>query len=270
MDKRRLFFGALLNIVEGWNLSTAVNTSISDVTQTTTNTLYVNDALLKLYIISSGRTMREYSISNLDNMDVLTELNSVSLDAFSGSTIRGLDFKPDGTRMFFINSEDFIKDISLSVAWDSSSTLNLVNSFFVGSYDNQPFGFQWNSDGSKFIFNGNQNLKVYQFSVSTNYDLGSTVAFIQDFYYGGTNSYATGLRYSDDYTKLYLVNTLTDFIHQYNLSIADDISTMVHFYGLNVNPPYSQPEDVRFNIEGTRMYLANGNTAYIPIYTLTE
>lgn len=76
--------------------------------------------------------------------------------------------------------------------------------------------------------------------------------------------------FNDDGTKAYMVGTSSASVHQYNLSVAYDVSTGVFNQTKSVATEDSAPTGVRFNTAGTKMYICGQTGAKIIEYTLSS
>ena len=86
----------------------------------------------------------------------------------------GLAFKPDGTKMYVIGSTgDTAYQYSLSTAFDLSTASYDSVSLGVGSQDTSPMAIVFNGDGTKMYVLGSANASVYQYSLSTGFDLST-------------------------------------------------------------------------------------------------
>ena len=93
----------------------------------------------------------------------------------------------DGLNMYVTDTtNDQISQYSLSEAWNSSNT-TYVRSFSVSSEDNDPRGLFFRDDGLKFYFTGGQNDFVYEYDLSTAWDI-STATFNQSLNVSATDN----------------------------------------------------------------------------------
>ena len=90
---------------------------------------------------------------------------------------RDIDFNSDGTKMYVVSGEDkHISVYSLMNAFDLSDgeRVSHLGNFPVSEQDNQPFSIEFNNNGSKFYMNGYQHDSVYEYTVSTAFELINT------------------------------------------------------------------------------------------------
>ena len=113
------------------------------------------------------------------NYDITTAIANSSFgfgDQVDTGSIEAIRFNNDGTKMFTVGktgSEAFVWEYALGTAFDVS-TASYTDNFSVDSQDNDPRGLAFNADGTKMFIVGNQNDKVYEYSLSTGFDLNDS------------------------------------------------------------------------------------------------
>ena len=87
-----------------------------------------------------------------------------AIPVFGEEPIQGeVFFKPDGTKMFVIDSvNDVVIQFILSTKWDISNIFYYSKSFDVSSQDSGPTGVFFKDDGTKMFVIGSANDKVFQ------------------------------------------------------------------------------------------------------------
>ena len=198
----------------------------------------------------------------------VTFVDSFSVRSQEGKPA-GLAFSHDGTKMFHGgNDNDDIHEYTLSTAWDVS-TASYVDAFSIASQDNEPFGITFNNDGTKmFVAGAGSGDSIYEYTLSTAYDV-STASYVDALDVSGQDSRPTGIRFNNDGTKLFMTGFVSDYINEYNLSTAYDISTGSYSKRFSVNSQDIYPRDVQFNLDGTKMFVVGGAGDNINEYKLT-
>lgn len=139
------------------------------------------------------------------------------------SYIKGCFFKPDGSKMYLTSDgDDRVYQYTLSTAWDVS-TATYDSKFYQESIagETHPYGLFFNPDGSKMYVGGKDTKKVYQFTLSTEWDV-STAAYNSKFYYFNlSNLNDISLILNGKNLCIFIGNV----VHQYTLSTAWDITT---------------------------------------------
>lgn len=246
----------------GWNLSTAafddtpVNFFAVSFDDSPTDVSFKSDGT-KMYVLDdSTRNVKEYDLSTAWDVS-----SSSYVQAFSVSVQetfpKGLFFKNDGTKMYVtgISGVD-VNEYSLSTAWDVS-TASYVQNFSVSVEDSAPGDVFFKSDGTKMYMLGAGDDDVYEYSLSTAWDI-STASYVQNFSIGSQETNPTGLFFKNDGTKMYVIGTAGDDVNEYSLSTAWDISTSSYVQNFSlIQQSFSSatPEGLFFKDDGTKMYV---------------
>ena len=151
--------------------------------------------------------------------------------------------------------------IPVDRSWDISYASYSGVSFYFGSQDKTPQDISFNNTGTKMYILGSGNDRVYQYSLSTAFDVG-TATYDTSFSVSPQDTSPGGISFNNDGTKMYAVGSSTDSVYQYSLSTAFDIST-ASYSGVNfsVAAQETNPVAVTFNNDGTKMY-ACGSSSY--------
>jgi hypothetical protein len=165
--------------VDQYNLSTAYDISTatynqSFVTDTSfTKDIHFNDNGTKMYVVAGfDNRIDSYSLSTAWDVSTATSLNSYNLTD-SGAP-EAIVFSNDGTKMFVVDGgNDQVDEYSLSSAYEITSTSYSGNS--ISTQDFSPVGITFNSNGSLLyeINVYNNNCVVYEYELSTAFDLSS-------------------------------------------------------------------------------------------------
>jgi sugar lactone lactonase YvrE len=169
-----------------------------------------------MYIVAStGDEINEYNLSTA--WDISTA-SFVQLFSVSGqeSLATGLEFKPDGTKMYIVGSNgDEINEYNLSTAWDIS-TASFVQLFSVASRETSPQAIAFRPDGLRIFIIGQLNDKIFQYDLSTPWNI-STAIFSKDIRVSHLEISPNGLAFKADGTKLYFVGSSSDTVYEWNL-----------------------------------------------------
>jgi sugar lactone lactonase YvrE len=111
---------------------------------------------------------------------------------------------------------------------------------------------------------------VYQYSLSTAFDLSTTSYDSVSFNVSSQASTAFGLAFNNAGTKMYIVSFGNDTIYQYSLSSAFNLSTASYdSVSLDVNAQEAAPAGMTFNNDGTKMYIVGENGDEVNQYGLS-
>jgi sugar lactone lactonase YvrE len=223
----------------------------------------------KMYVTgSSGDDVNEYDLSSAWDITTASYLQNFSVASQEG-TPTGVFFKTDGTKMYILGSSgDDVNEYDLSSAWDIS-TASYVQNFSVAAQETQPSGLFFKSDGTKMYFVGEANDRVYEYNLSSAWDI-STASFLQFFSVTTQETAPRGLFFKPDGTKMYVIGYGGDDVNEYNLSSAWDISTASYVQVYSVSAQDTDPIAVSFKDDGTKMYVmgqSNDSVFQYPVST---
>ena len=177
--------------------------------------------------------------------------------------------KTDGSKVYVIGSgSKSIFQYSLSTAWDISSASYDNKSFSVSSQDGTPVNLFFKPDGSKVYISGFGNDKIYQYSLSTAWDVSTASYDSKSFYVGSQNGGPNGFFFNPDGSKVYVLDNYSTYIYQYSLSTAWDIST-ASYDSKSFSPGAISPVDLFFKPDGSKVYILGYNNDTIYQYSLS-
>ena len=251
--------------------------------ETSVSGLSFNNDGIKMFV-SGGQSdkIHEYSLSTA--FDVSTKsatANESYSDISSYDWTRGHTWNADGTKLFIIDNEEGthqkILEHTVQTAFDLSSTVTRTNVYDLvapsgGSIPTRPKGITFNSDGTKMYIADHQTDKIHQFTLSVGYNLASTVANSGTLDVSSQNDSPYGVEFSQDGSKVFVVGNGTqgDAVYQYTLNTAWDITSTATYNGsFDLSSQDSVPADIRFNNDGTKMFIAGSNGNEIEEYTLS-
>ena len=109
----------------------------------------------------------------------------------------------------------------------------------------------------KLIIKGALKLKVFLvlFSLFFSSLALAEPTFIADFDISDDEGSATGITFKPDGTKMYITGIGADRILQYNLTTAFDITSATLEKSVAIGARESKPEDVKFNSDGTVIFI---------------
>tara|TARA_R110000796_G_scaffold195125_1_gene311649 strand:- start:756 stop:2165 length:1410 start_codon:yes stop_codon:yes gene_type:complete len=236
----------------------------SDQTLSFSNSPAVHDFKFKL---TGGSTIGGYALSSASYDTV-----SFSVSSQEG-TPRGLAFNSNGTKMYIIgNASDRVYQYTLSTGFDLSTASYDSVSFSVSSQENSPQALAISTDGTKMYILGNTIDSVFQYTLSTAFDLSTASYSSVSFGVGGQDTVPTGLTFNPSGTKMYIVGVTTDNIYQYTLSTGFDLSTASWDgagYTISVGSQDNTPTGLVFNATGTKLFISGTANNNIYQYTLT-
>ena len=192
-------------------------------------------------------------------------LNSVTLG------LRGINFNPDGTKMYVTDSQgtETVLQYSLSSAYDVS-TASLVSTEDISSKVSLPHAITFSTDGTKMFIMDNDDTNVEVYTLSTAWDSSTSTWSTRFNFSDSIDNQVRGLTFNPEGTKMYIIGAQREVVYQYPLSTPWDVTT----FGSKTDSPdltsdENDPRNIQFNSDGTIMYIGGSGGDEINKYTLT-
>jgi hypothetical protein len=158
----------------------------------------------------------EYGLSTAWNTSTSTYTTAFSVSSQDGAPV-GIRFKSDGTKMYMLGQiTDTVYQYSLSTAWDVSSASYDSVSFSVNSQESAPADIYFSSDGTKMFAIGESSNTVFQYTLSTAWDLSSASYSSNSFSVASQETVSQGLVFSNSGNEMFVVGENTDTVYQYS------------------------------------------------------
>ena len=138
----------------------------------------------------------------------------------------------------------------------------------VNSYDGAMQGASFSTDGTKLFMSGVSGDNVYQFSLSTAYDISTLSYDSVTLDVSAKETTPRNVVISSDGAELYVVGNSSDSVHQYSLSTANDLSTATFSNSFSVSSQTSNPYCIYITSDGTKMYIGEFSSK-VHQYTLS-
>ena len=181
----------------------------------------------KIYLVDSSAVIRERTLGTAWDLSTIPNTGSTSYNTgFSTTSIRGLTFKSDGTKVYFTLDNGFIIERNLSTAWDISSasgsaSLNVGSGTFSNLY--------FNADGTKIYFGKDDT--IYQYNLSTAWDVTSATAGTS---VGGTGYKTAGFFLSPNLTQLFVFSR-SFYTRIYQLNNPGLLNSLITQSGVSIS-----------------------------------
>jgi len=182
----------------------------------------------------------------------------------------------DTTVSFTSIPEDAEWQYSYVAGVDSASSFDLANasysgkSFSVGSQEIAPTALSFNTDGTSMFIVGTSSDRVYQYTLSTGFDVSTASYASKSFSVGSQEIAPTALSFNTDGTSMFIVGTSSDRVYQYTLSTGFDVSTASYASkSFSVSSQGTAPTGIAFNTDGTSMFIVGANSDTVFQYTLS-
>lgn len=204
------------------------------------------------------------------------DINNASYDSVSFSITTqesipaGVIFKDDGTKMYIIGQNaDAVFQYGLSTAWDLSTASYDSVSADVSGQEDAPTSVFFKSDGTSFYIVGTTNDTVYQYNMTTAWDLSTASYASKSADVSGQETSPRCVRFKSDGTSFYVAGTASDSISQYDMTTAWDVSTASYASKqLDVSAQEVSPFTFDFSPNGDKVWLV-GTSDTVREYTLS-
>ena len=182
----------------------------------------------------------------------------------------GFAFKSDGTKMYLIGrTNDTVYQYSLSTAWDVSTSSYDSVSFLASSQATNPACLIFKPDGTKMYILDYGNDDLFQYSLSTAWDISTASYDSVLFDPSAQETTPRDFRFNADGTKIFLIGSTSDTVHQYSLSTAYDVGTASYdSVSFSVTGQTTFPGGIDFNADASKMYIFNYYNGIMLQYSL--
>lgn len=258
-------------------------------TKITNSKIPIHDSNLDLFEANGNTVNAELFISNttvissqgpVENgyeWDWLTRNGAISsgsepvLDvATADANPSGLQFKPDGTIMYFSGwSNDAVYQISLSTPWDITSNSGLIGITNTGSFGVNVKDFFLKSDGTKLYIAHPTKISEYDLSTAWDITTVSSTPVNEETVDRYTATSAGGLYFKPDGSIMYYCDGGDDYFSQYTLTTPWDISTKTDFKSISQSGESAAQAIYIKEDDGTILYIVGSSGDGIDYYTLS-
>jgi DNA-binding beta-propeller fold protein YncE len=236
-----------------------------------------------MYVIgTTGDDVNEYNLSTAWDVSTSTYSQNFSFAA-QETNPRGIYFKDDGTKMYISGvGSNAVNEYNLSTAWDVT-TASYSQNFSVLTQENNNRGLFFKSDGTKMYLSGTTGDAVYEYNLSTAWDV-SSATYNQNFSVANEEATVQDVFLKPDGTRMFITGQATEAVYAYNLSTAYDVSTAsivvpeANLFNLSefsytrtfsVSAQQTVPLGLTFKDDGTKMYIIGSTNDDIDEYNLS-
>lgn len=213
-------------LASAWDVSTAsydtVSFNVSGQDAAPTEIAFNKEGTKMFVLGDNTHFVYQYSLSTAWDLTAAVYDNK-SIDVEDGSidpgfVVRSLAFKSDGTGMFvLISGPNRIYQYTLGTAWDLSSASYDAISLSVNAQDATPTGITFSPNGTQLFMIGEQYSYVFQYDLSTPWDISTTVYGNVSFNVSGQQTAPKNITFKPNGTRMFLCGTAPTEVHQYNV-----------------------------------------------------
>ena len=179
----------------------------------------------------------------------------------------GIVFGNFGTKMLISgNGSDQVRGYDLSIAFDIT-TANYANEFFgVSTQDNDLQGIAFTDDGLTMFALGNQNNNIYQYSLSTPWDVLTASYTSNSFSVAGQTSAPVGLYITD--TNMYVCSET--IVYQYVADLENIGNSVYTNQSFNFSSQENSARDIYISDDGESFFVLGLQNDTIYKYVMTS
>jgi sugar lactone lactonase YvrE len=256
-----------------WNLATITYSSKSLVVgdyEVSCNGIAITDDGTRLYFTGSvGDTVWSCTLSTPYDLATATVDVKKVFVGTQDPTPQNLIFGDSGTKMYVMGANnDTVYQYTLSTAWNVNTATYASKSFSVTSQDTSPQGIFFKSDGLAFYMVGQTNDTVYQYTLSTAWDIATASYASKSKAIGTEETNPRALFFKPDGLKMYVMGAIGDDVNEYDLSTAWDVSTAA-FLRVSGGIGEATPIGLWFKDDGTKMYVTGTTNDTVREFTLS-
>lgn len=197
-----------------------------------------------------------------------TDINSMTTDDIAGAGAAYYAVSTDDrTTWSVIKNGSGVRPIvrDNSGTWQYNSAVDITNAFNISTavysqnvnvsgQDTGLVGVFFKPDGTKMYTSGWSNDAIYEYNLSTAWDV-YTAVYSQNLDVSNEEASVYGLFFKPDGTKLYIVGTIGDEVNEYNLGTAWDVSTATYSQYKSISGQDTSPTAIFFKPDGTKMFI---------------
>ncbi len=166
----------------------------------------------------------------------------------------GVTFKDDGTKMYVIDAGfDSIDEYALSSAWDVMSA-SYTDTVSVSTQETNPLELTFSSDGSKLYVIGSTGDDINEYALSVAWD-ASSATFTDTFSVASQDTEPTGLAFSADGLRLFVLGDTGNDVNEYKLTTAWDVSTGSYVRNYAISTRNVTSSGMAFSADGLKFYV---------------
>jgi len=202
----------------------------------------------------------------------LTLFQTKFVDSFSvaaqDTTPTGLAFSSDGAKMFVVGADgNDINEYTLTTPFNVT-TASFVDSFSVAAQDTNPQGVAFSSDGTKMFVVGNAGDDINEYTLTTPFNV-TTAEFVDSFSVAAQETVPTGVAFSSDGAKMFVVGVTGDDVNEYTLGTPFNVTTAEFVDSFSVQAQETSPFGLAFSSDGTKMFVVGESETDLNEYTLS-
>ena len=189
------------------------------------------------YVVDSQRYLKHYTLSTPYDISTATYLSQFDAYSRMGSDYTyAFEVAADGSRFYLMDRDD---DIIYSWLMPTPWLLSSINSYSFSTYnvrslETNPQDLSMSHDGKKMVIVGSNSDTVYEYVLRTPFDISTSYWTGVEYNLGLQTSYPSSVQYDSTGTKLYVLGQNTGLLHEYSMTTAYDLSSLVYVDSISI------------------------------------
>jgi DNA-binding beta-propeller fold protein YncE len=205
-------------------------------------------------VIAGLEYVHQFNLGTAWNVGTAGYSTSFNVTAQTGTNPTGLYIGVGGTAMY-VTTNSAIFQYTLGTPWEVNTASYANKSLAVSTQEGTTNALYFKPDGTKVYVVGNSNDTIFQYSVNTPWDISTGSYDTKYFYIGAQELTPTGLYFSPDGTKVFIVGSANNIVYQYSLITPWDISTVDFTPSAFVGNLEASPQSLYIKPDGTAAYV---------------
>lgn len=235
------------------------------------------DSGTKFYTVgTSGDFVVQFTLSTAYDVSTRGTIQAYYRVNSEETAPEDVTFNDTGTRMYILGgSGDDVTQYTLGTAWDVSTastpvvwdTRTAIENLLGATNGDRLTGMAFNDDGSKVFVVDRRSDDVFEFNLSTNYDISTASAVINNIPTTGEGN-PRSMSFNADGTRMYIIGNAGDDVTTFTLTTGFDLSSST---GSTVSVALTEdntPQALLIDNAGTTFYVAGSTNDQINEYTL--
>ena len=242
----------------GWDVANGTYDNKNRFLDGSINGFEISNDGTKIYYVKNNLLTYQRTLSTAYDVSTAGAESSLATNSQDADP-RDVTLSADGTKMYMLgDTNNTIFQYTLSTAWDITTATYASKSFNMTSQDTSPFSVDFKYDGTRMWVLGNQSKYIYQFDLSTAWDVSTAsynnVSFLTTS--AGLVSAPKGIVVKSDGSELYMVDSDYDRLYVYDFGTNFDLSTLTYSNtAFDHTGQTTNPRDIAFSNDGQKMYV---------------
>ncbi|MDA9972446.1 autotransporter domain-containing protein [Candidatus Pelagibacter ubique] len=245
---------------------------------TVTDVTFNNDGTVMYLADDATDMIRQYNLATA--FDITTAAFNGQFDhALFDTDVKGITFNNDGSKMYLVGEQtslvwefDLILNFNVVGAAFNGAILDLTGLQFAPDVIVQPNGLIFNDDGSKLYVVDADTDKVFEITLTTQYDVGDPILNVERLNIAAESTAPSDIAFNQNGTKFFILDRGNKSLFEYSLTVAYDLTTFTGYTGnsFNFTTEENFPEGFEFNSDGSKIFMVGTGDNDVFAYDVDE